>query len=67
MAGTIKTGPWKARSSVVRRSAASPWAAWAMKFAVAGATRNRSAHLAVSMWWVPKAEESFEVPFALFW
>ena len=42
MAGAISTGQRAARSSVVRKSSATPWAALARRFAVAGATTRAS-------------------------
>ncbi|MFO7988576.1 MAG: acetate--CoA ligase family protein, partial [Desulfotignum sp.] len=44
IAGTTSTGQVAISMVAPRRSSASPWAAFARKFAVAGATTTRSAH-----------------------
>ena len=46
MAGAMILGHWQASRVVVSISSASPWAAFAITFADAGATRNTSVCLA---------------------
>ena len=50
IAGTHNTGACVANSTVVTRSLAKPFAARAMRFAVAGATSTKSAQSASSIW-----------------
>ena len=50
IAGAITTGQRAVRRVLVSRSSASPWAAFAIRSAVAGATTTRSASWPIRTW-----------------